>query len=102
MSIGEDTIVAVGLRELKARLSEYVSRARAGETIIVTDRNKPIAQLVPLGPPNPVIDALRGLVDQGVVEWSGGKPVGFPPGEGPKLRGGPSVSDVVIQERNER
>jgi prevent-host-death family protein len=95
-------MISVGLRELKARLSEYVSRAHDGETIVVTHRNKPIAQLTPLGPVDPVIEALRTLADQGVIEWSGGKPEGFPLGEGPRLLGGPSVSDVVVQERDER
>ncbi len=35
----------VGIRELKAHLSEYVGKAAAGERIIVTDRGKPVAQL---------------------------------------------------------
>jgi prevent-host-death family protein len=38
----------VGVRELKAKLSEYLDRAAAGETIRVTDRGKPKATL---GPP---------------------------------------------------
>ena len=39
----------VGIRELKAHLSEYVGKAAAGEHIIVTDRGKPVAQLASLG-----------------------------------------------------
>jgi len=35
----------VGIRELKAHLSEYVGKAAAGERIIVTDRGTPVAQL---------------------------------------------------------
>lgn len=35
----------VGIRELKAHLSEYVGKAAAGERIVVTDRGKPVAQL---------------------------------------------------------
>ena len=38
----------IGIRELKARLSEYVSRVAAGETITVTDRGQPRAMLVPI------------------------------------------------------
>lgn len=38
----------VGIRELKAHLSEYVGKAAAGEHIVVTDRGKPVAQLSPL------------------------------------------------------
>jgi prevent-host-death family protein len=37
----------VGLKVLKNKLSEYVRAAAAGETVLVTDRNKVVAQLVP-------------------------------------------------------
>ena len=40
--------MTVGIRELKAKLSEYVSRAANGEQIVVTDRGKPVARLVGL------------------------------------------------------
>jgi prevent-host-death family protein len=36
----------VGVRELKDRLSEYLRLVRAGEEILVTDRNEVIAELV--------------------------------------------------------
>jgi prevent-host-death family protein len=35
----------VGIRELKAKLSEYLERAAAGETIVVTDRGKAKAEI---------------------------------------------------------
>jgi antitoxin (DNA-binding transcriptional repressor) of toxin-antitoxin stability system len=38
---------AVGLKVLKNRLSEYVRLAAAGETVLVTDRDKVVAELVP-------------------------------------------------------
>jgi prevent-host-death family protein len=38
----------VGIRELKARLSEYVERAAEGEIVIVTSRGRRIAQIVPI------------------------------------------------------
>jgi prevent-host-death family protein len=38
----------VGIRELKARLSEYLDRAERGELIRVTDRGRPKAILGPL------------------------------------------------------
>ena len=38
--------MAVDMRELKAKLSEYVSRAANGEEIVVTDRGQPVARLV--------------------------------------------------------
>jgi prevent-host-death family protein len=39
---------AVGLRELKNRLSEVVSRVKAGESVLVTDRGDAIAELRPV------------------------------------------------------
>lgn len=38
---------AVGIKRLKDRLSEYVRLAAAGETILVTDRERVVAELVP-------------------------------------------------------
>jgi prevent-host-death family protein len=37
----------VGLKVLKNKLSEYVRAAAAGETVLVTDRNRVVAELVP-------------------------------------------------------
>lgn len=39
---------AVGLFEAKTHLSEYVARAQAGEEVIITRHNKPVAKIVPL------------------------------------------------------
>jgi antitoxin (DNA-binding transcriptional repressor) of toxin-antitoxin stability system len=38
---------AVGLKVLKNRLSEYVRLAAGGETVLVTDRDRVVARLVP-------------------------------------------------------
>jgi antitoxin (DNA-binding transcriptional repressor) of toxin-antitoxin stability system len=38
---------AVGIRVLKNRLSEYVRLAASGETVLVTDRERVVAELVP-------------------------------------------------------
>lgn len=35
------------ISELKARLSAYLAEVRRGETVIVCDRNTPVARLVP-------------------------------------------------------
>lgn len=34
---------------MKARLSLYLARVRAGQEVVVTDRGRPVAKLVPLG-----------------------------------------------------
>ena len=40
---------AVGLKTLKNKLSEYVRLAASGETVLVTDRDRVVAELVPPG-----------------------------------------------------
>ena len=41
---------AVGLKVLKNKLSEYVRLAQSGETVLVTDRDRVVAELVPPRP----------------------------------------------------
>jgi antitoxin (DNA-binding transcriptional repressor) of toxin-antitoxin stability system len=38
---------SVGLKILKNRLSEYIRLAANGETVLVTDRNRVVAEIVP-------------------------------------------------------
>lgn len=38
---------AIGLKTLKDKLSEYVRLAASGETVLVTDRDRVVAELVP-------------------------------------------------------
>ncbi len=64
---------AVGLRELKNRLSEYVRQVRRGEGVLVTDRGEVVAELAPPGqaageglvPPGLAALARLGLVTLG-------------------------------------
>ncbi len=41
---------SIGIKALKNRLSEYVRLAAGGETVLVTDRDRVVAELVPPGP----------------------------------------------------
>lgn len=38
---------SIGIKALKDRLSEYVRLAASGETVLVTDRDRVVAELVP-------------------------------------------------------
>ena len=42
---------AVGVKVLKNKLSEYVRLAAGGETVLVTDRDRVVAELVPAAAP---------------------------------------------------
>jgi prevent-host-death family protein len=39
----------VGSRELKTHLGRYLNQVRRGETLVVTDRHEPVAELRPIG-----------------------------------------------------
>jgi prevent-host-death family protein len=41
----------VGIRELRQNLSKYVERVKAGESLVVTERGEPVAQLTPVVDP---------------------------------------------------
>ncbi|MGN6848346.1 MAG: type II toxin-antitoxin system Phd/YefM family antitoxin [Sphingomicrobium sp.] len=54
----------VNLADAKARLSELVDLAEAGETVEITRRGKPVARLTPVEQPKKPVDveALRALM----------------------------------------
>lgn len=82
----------VDIDDLKARLGDYVERARGGETLIVTDQGEPVAELSPLSPTR---RKLLELAAKGELSWDGGKPKRL---QGIVVRGEP-VSDTVIRSR---
>ena len=53
----------VGIRELKQNASAVVARAAAGEALIVTDRGRPVARLLPLERKS----RLQELIDAGKI-----------------------------------
>lgn len=60
--------------ELKASISEYLSKVKAGEEVLVTDRGKPIAKLVPLNRAETEVPAhLLMLEKAGLVRIGSGK-----------------------------
>jgi prevent-host-death family protein len=50
---------SVNIAELKNRLSSYLNEVRAGDEIVVRDRDVPIARIVPLLPTDYGNDRLR-------------------------------------------
>lgn len=84
-----------GVREVKDRLSEYIRRARRGERVVITHRGRPVAALVGLEQEEANEVALE-LVQEGVVEWSGGKPRGL--SDAPRIAGR-RAEEVVLEDR---
>jgi prevent-host-death family protein len=82
----------VGIRELRADLSRLLRQVRAGEELLVTDRGKPVARILPATGPRK-LDRLiaEGRVTPAPTPWRG--PVPKPV----KTRG--AVSDLVGEQR---
>jgi prevent-host-death family protein len=85
----------IGIRELKNNLSRYMKRVKSGEKIIVTDRKKEIAIILPLEKKSKE-EKIYQLIQRGVASWSGSKPEGMPDRI---ISRGKSVSDAVIEDR---
>jgi prevent-host-death family protein len=92
------------VRELKARLSEYLRQVAAGEEVVVTSRGKPVARLtaalpVPKPPEQTEAEAITRLQS---LPW-------IRPGDGKKVRGADrpiswqpgqkTLSDMVLEDR---
>jgi prevent-host-death family protein len=45
------TVVEVSVSDAKARITDLVRRAEAGEEVVLTRFGKPVARLVPVAPP---------------------------------------------------
>ena len=59
---------------MKASLSKYLARVKAGEEVIVTERGKPVAKLVPiLRDDDMEMERLRELERRGVLTIGTGK-----------------------------
>lgn len=77
---------SVGIKTLKNRLSEYVRMAEAGETVLITDRDRVIAQLGPAPSQrdhlrdDPVLAELvsRGILTPAARPLAGAAPRGQP------------------------
>jgi len=49
---------SVGVAELRQNLSVYLRRVKKGERLVVTDRNRPVAELGPASSTGPDLDRL--------------------------------------------
>ena len=89
-------MATVGIRGLKENLSHYLRRVKEGERIIVTERKKEVAILIPYAAETEEEKVLR-CVERGVVYWTGGKSTGS---VYPLMSKGNKVSEAVLEDRN--
>ncbi len=81
----------VGVRELRDHLSRYLDRVRQGEEVVVTDRGRAVARLLPMG----FESALDRLVSDGLVT-----PAPQPRDDSQRpIRTKGTVSDLIADQR---
>ena len=85
----------IGIRELKAKLSECVREVRDGQTIVVTEHGRAVARLIPDA--TSVGDRLAALKSAGGIQWSGRRLTRTKPVA--RLRGRRTVADLVSENR---
>jgi prevent-host-death family protein len=86
----------LGLRQANQDFARLVRSVRAGEEVLLLDRGRPLARVIPVAEPTAVIERLeaRGLL------LPCRKPGPLPPFRPSRIRGG--LSRAVLQEREER
>jgi prevent-host-death family protein len=85
----------VGVRDLKARLSEYLRQVSQGQTVIITDHGRPVGRLTTVD--QPLDERLKALQDAGMVAWNGQKLKSVMPAA--VNRSDRQVSDILVEMR---
>ncbi|MBM3284916.1 MAG: type II toxin-antitoxin system prevent-host-death family antitoxin [Candidatus Aminicenantes bacterium] len=86
---------AVGIRELKNKLSHYLGQVKQGKKLAVTERGRVIAYLTSADKA-PDFEKMVELIRENLAFWKGGKPLGA---ARPARVSGKPVSEIVIEER---
>jgi prevent-host-death family protein len=94
VAIGEMVMITVTVGELKNKLGEYLYRVKAGESILITERGKPVAVISTAR--SAVDEGIKALIRAGAARWGGGKPRGA---RRPSKIKRPSVAEAVIEGR---
>ena len=96
---------AVGIRELKNRLSHYLREVRAGKTVLVTDRGEVVAELRTPSPPAGPLASYPGLAElarRTLLEIGAPARAELYPRLPPTAATRPTAAELLDQERGER
>ena len=92
--------LVVGTREFKTRLGAYLRQVREGRSLTITDRGRPVAEVMPVQRADRSIEArLTRLRAQGVLTGEG-RPL--PPLANPVEGRGGRVTEALIVDREDR
>jgi prevent-host-death family protein len=88
------------ITEAKNGLSALIDRARAGESVVILDRGKPVAVLSPAASANDPDGRLARLARAGLIRLgTGAPPIDLITKDGPRVRPNSSVVDALLEER---
>ena len=62
-----------GVSKLKAYLSDYLNQVKAGTEVLITDRGKPVARLVPISRTKTTGESLTRMEKQGLIKLGSGR-----------------------------
>lgn len=83
------------IRELKARLSAYLRRVEAGETVTITRHGTPVGRIVPV---EMTLDTrLAALEQAGLVAWNGEHLPALAPVA--RTEGTTTVAQLLVEDR---
>jgi prevent-host-death family protein len=90
------------ISQAKDRLSALIKKVQSGESVLITDRGVPVAELVPVRLGRGVPARILGLAQEGLVRLPEETPdadwLDLPR---PSPTPGPSAVDLLLQERRE-
>lgn len=87
---------SIGIRELKARLSEYLRDVKRGSTVIVTEHGRPVARIVPEA--HSLDERLESLKAAGAILWSGRRLNSKQPDVRPRQKR--TVAEILVENRD--
>jgi prevent-host-death family protein len=62
-----------GVSKLKTYLSDYLNQVKAGTEVLITDRGKPVARLVPIARTKAAKESLTRMEKQGLIKLGSGR-----------------------------
>lgn len=92
----------VSISKLKDQLSAYLKKVQEGQTLVVTDRNKPVARLTPIPASENESERIGRLVAMGVLTAPRGPPLDMQEflRRRPVIEGA-GVLEALLEERRE-